>query len=181
MKKLSILAAVLGLSIAAHAAPTAAPAAAPAPAPKPVVASSGAPALPLGITAVGYDDNLKHITARITLSQNNAVDVGAGLNLDNSAAADKFQLGLSGFYLLKLQDWGMVDNYLVGGAYATIFSDSDLKLNLFAGLQPEVTLMDRLILSIRFGADVALSPDFIVATQGQPISIVQGLNFKIIW
>jgi hypothetical protein len=160
MKKLTLLAAVLGLSVAAHAA---------------------APALPLGITAVGYDDNLKHLTARIGLSQNNAVDVGAGLNIDNSAATDKTQIGLSGFYLLKLQDWGVVDNHFVAGAYATIFSDSDLKLNLFAGLQPEVTLLDRLIVSVRFGADVALAPDVIIGTQGQPISIVQGLNFKLVW
>lgn len=160
MKKISILAAVFGLSVVAHAA---------------------APALPLGINAVGYDANLGHVTARIGLSQNNAVDVGAGLTIDNSAATDKTQIGVSGFYLLKLQDWGVVDNYLAAGGYATFFSDSDLKLNLFAGLQPEVTLLDHLILSVRFGADMALSPDFKVGTAGQPISIVQGLNFKIVW
>jgi hypothetical protein len=177
MKKLSLLA-VLALAAFAQAQKSAP---APAPAPKPAATSSAAPALPLGITAVGYDDNLKHITARISLSQNNAVDVGAGLTFDDAAATDKFQLGLSGFYLLKLQDWGVVDNYLTAGAYATIFSDSDLKLNLFAGLQPEITLLDRLILSVRFGADLGLTPDFALGTKGQPISVVNGLNFKIVW
>jgi hypothetical protein len=181
MKKIAFLAAVLGLSVAAHAAPTAAPAAAPAPKPAPVVASSAAPALPLGITAVGYDANLGHVTARIGLTQNNAVDVGVGLNYNSGAAVDKTQIGISGFYLLKLQDWGIVDNYAFAGGVVNIFSDSDLGLSLSAGLQPEITLLDRFIVSVRFGVTVPIAPDFGVATAGQPISIVNGLNFKIIW
>jgi hypothetical protein len=179
MKKIALLAAVLGLSVAAHAAPTAAPAAAPAP--KPTATSSAAPALPLGITAIGYDANSGHIVARIGLTQNNAVDVGAAFNYNSGAASDKTQLGLSGYYLLKLQDWGIVDNYAYAGATATIFSDSDFDLELGAGLQPEITLLDRFIVSVRFGVTVPVAPDFGVATAGQPLSIVNGLNFKIIW
>jgi hypothetical protein len=160
MKKLTLLASILGLTVAAHAA---------------------APALPLGITAVGYDDNLRHVTARLGLSENNALDLGVGTTFDNAAGNDKFQLGVSAYYLLKLQDWGVVDNHLALGGNTTIYSDSDLDLKLFAGLQPEVTLLDRLIVSIRFGAELAVSPDVAVGTVGQPLSIVNGFNFKLIW
>ena len=158
MKKITLLASILGLAVAAHAAP-----------------------LPLGATAVGYDAGLGHLTARLGLSENNAIDLGAGLAYNDALAADKFQLGASAYYLLKLQDWGPVDNHLALGGNLTVYSDSDLDLKLFAGLQPEVTLLDRLIVSIRFGGEVALSPDIAIGTVGQPISIVNGLNFKIIW
>jgi len=158
MKKLTLLASILGLAVAAHSAP-----------------------LPLGATAVGYDAGLGHITARLGLTENNAIDLGAGLNYDDAAATDAFQLGVSAYYLLKLQDWGVVDNHLALGGNMTIYSDSDLDLTLFAGLQPEVTLLDRLIVSIRFGAELSVSPDIAFGTVGQPISIVNGLNFKVVW
>lgn len=160
MKKFALFASILGLTVAANAA---------------------APAMPLGITAVGYDDGLKHVTARLGLSENNALDLGFGLQFNDAVAADKFQLGLSAYYLLKLQDWGPVDNHLALGGNTTIYSDSDLDLKLFAGLQPEVTLLDRLIVSIRFGAELAISPDIAFGTAGQPLSVVNGFNFKVIW
>jgi hypothetical protein len=160
MKKLALIAAVLGLTVSAYAA---------------------APALPAGINAVGYDANLGHITARLGLTANNAVDLGVGLNYNSAAATDKMQLGLSGFYLLKLQDWGVVDNYAFAGGVVNIFSDSDLGLSLSAGLQPEITFLDHFIFSIRFGVTVPVLPDFALQTAGQPISLVNGLNFKIIW
>ena len=177
MKKITLLSAVFGMALSAQAATTTTTTATTTT----TTTSSSTVALPLGITAIGYDNVLGHVTARIGLSPNNAVDVGVALNFNNAATTDKLQVGLSGFYLLKLQDWGMVDNYLVGGGNIKIFSDSDFGLDLFAGLQPELTLMDRLIFSVRFGVNVPIRPDFALQTAGQPISLVNGINFKVIW
>ena len=187
MKKIHLLAsAVLGLALSAKAAATTTTTTTAAPATTTttttVTTSKSAPnPLPLGINAVGFDGNLGHVTARLGLSDNNSVDVGLGLKISSGDSTDKFQAGVSGLYLLKLQDWGMVDNYLVAGGWLTIFSDSDLKLTAFAGMQPELTLMDRIILSIRFGFEVPIVKDFGVETKGDPISIVNGVNFKVIW
>ena len=188
MKKIHLLAsAVLGLALSAQAAATTTTTTTAAPAKTTtttttISSSSTTPnPLPLGINAIGYDGNLGHVTARLGLSDNNSIDVGLGLNINSGAAVDKFQTGVSGLYLLKLQDWGMVDNYLVAGGWLTIFSDSDLKLTAFAGMQPEITLLDRIIVSIRFGFEVPVIKDFGVETVGDPISIVNGLNFKVIW
>jgi hypothetical protein len=147
------------------------------PAPAPAPESSKAQSLPLGVQAVGWDDALKHITARIGLSQNNAVDIGVGLNINT--ATDEEELLLGGFYLLKLQDWGIVDNYLIAGASAVLASE--VALTGFAGLQPEITLLDRIIVSVKFGLSVPIVPDFAMVTAGSPISIVEGFNFKVIW
>ena len=180
MNKLTLLtAAVLGLALSAQAAP--APASTTTTTVTTTTSKSAPNPLPLGVNAIGFDGNLGHVTARIGLSDNNAIDVGLGLKINSGAATDKFQTGVSGLYLLKLQDWGMVDNYLVAGGWLTVFSDSDFRLTGFAGMQPELTLMDRIIVSIRFGAEVPILPDFGVETKGDPISIVNGINFKVIW
>jgi hypothetical protein len=177
MNKLTLVAAVLGLALTAHAAPAKATTTTTT-----TTTTTSAPSpLPLGLNAIGYDGHLDHVTARLGLSENNAVDLGVGLNMNTAAATDDFILGLSGFYLLKLQDWGMVDNYLVAGGWVNIFSDSDLGLTLFGGLQPEITLLDRIIVSFRFGVQAPILPDFGLQTVGSPISIVEGISFKIIW
>ena len=138
---------------------------------------------------MGYDANLGHVTGRLGLTENTFVDVGLGFKLDNTDEEptpnddNNFQFGLSGFYLVKLQDWGPVDNFLSVGA---IFSklpqaDDNIRLTIFGGFQPEVTLLDRLILSTRFGLTADLTPNFILQTAGQGISIVEGLNFKVLF
>jgi len=48
-------------------------------------------------------------------------------------------------------------------------------------LQPEITLLNRLILSTRFGLKLDAAPEFALGTAGSGISIVEGLNFKILF
>ena len=152
----------------------------------------GAQAQALGVPllkGMGYDGDLRHVTARLGLSENTFVDVGLGFKLDNTdeepVANDdnNFQFGLSGFFLVKLQDWGPVDNFLFAGALFNKLAQADdnIALTLFGGFQPEVTLLDRLIVSTRFGLRADLTPTFILQTTGQPISIVEGLNFKVLF
>ena len=159
MKKITLLLAALGMTATANAQ--------------------------MPIKGVGYDVNLGHVTGRFGLAQDNALDVGVGLNFDNSQAVSdaKFQFGLSGFYLKHLQHWGPVDNYAALGAVLSKLptASDNIALSLFAGLQPEITLLERLVISTRFGLSVPLMPDFKLQTQGEGISIVNGVNFKILW
>lgn len=167
MNKLTVLATLAVLAVSAQAqAPVA-------------QSSSNTKPLPAGIQAVGWDNGLGHVTARIGLTQNNAVDLGLGLDINTARDEDVAQFGASGFYLLKLQDWGIVDNYLALGGW--LAQGTDFNLTAFAGLQPEITLLDRLIVSVRFGLAMPIAPDFGLQTVGSPISVVEGINFKIIW
>lgn len=160
MKKITLIAAALGMAIAANA--------------------EG-----LNIKAVGYDQNLGHVTARLGLATNAALDLGVGLNYDNSQANSdaKLQFGVSAFYLSHLQHWGPVDNYIaVGGVLSKLpVATKNIALSIFAGFQPEVTLLEHIVVSTRFGLNVPLMPDVMFQTAGQGISIVNGLNFKILW
>ncbi len=161
MKKLTLLAAVLGLAVAAHAQ-----------------APFGLP-----VKAVGYDADLQVVTARLPLGANE-LDVGLGFKFDN-AAAEPFSLTAAGFYLIKTHDWGVVDNYLsVGGIFKVLDVPTDnIEISAFAGLQPELTLMERFVISTRFGASLSVLPEFVLATAGPAtgISIVSGLNFKVLF
>ena len=137
------------------------------------------------LAGVGYDTDLSQITARLSLGAN-AVDVGAGLKFDNSdGVADdaKFQMSLSGFFLGHLHDWGPVDTYFTaGGIFAKLPQEDDnIKISAFVGFQPEVTLLDHIVVSTRFGLDIPLSPSFGLQTAGNGISIVNGANFKILF
>jgi hypothetical protein len=159
MKKLALLAAVFGLVAAAHAQ-----------------APFGLP-----VTAIGYDDNLKHITARLPLGGND-LDVGVGFKFDNGAA-EPFSMGLSGIYLIKTNTWGPVTNYLAaGGVFKIIDAPNDnVGLAVLGGMQPEVKLLEHIILSTRLGVQLDVLPEFVLATFGSPISVVAGVNFKILF
>ena len=157
MKKLTLLAALFGFAVAAHAQ-----------------APFGLP-----VSALGYDDNLKHLTARLPMGEN-ALDLGVGFKFDN-AAAEPFSMGLSGIYLLKTNTWGPVSNYVaLGGVFKILDTPSDnVGLSAIAGLQPEITLLDRFIVSTRFGLQLDVLPEVVIATVGAPVSIVSGVNFKV--
>jgi hypothetical protein len=159
MKKLALLAAVFGLVAAAHAQ-----------------APFGLP-----VSGIGYDDNLKHITARLPLG-NDALDLGLGFKFDN-AASEPFSMGVSGIYLLRTNTWGPVSNYLAaGGVFKIIDAPNDnIGIAVLGGLQPEVKLLDHIILSTRLGVQLDVLPEFVLATFGAPISIVSGVNFKILF
>ena len=116
----------------------------------------------------------------------NAVDVGVGLKFDNSDGVSddaKFQMSASGFFLGHLHDWGPVDTYFTaGGIFAKLPQKNDnIQISAFVGFQPEVTLLDHIAVSTRFGLDIPLSPNFILQTAGAGISIVNGANFKILF
>jgi hypothetical protein len=134
---------------------------------------------------LGYDVDLKQVTARLGLGAN-FLDIGAGLKFDNSDGVSddaKFQMSGSAFYLGHLHDWGPVDTYFTaGGVFAKLPQEDDnLALRAFVGFQPEVTLLDHIVLSTRFGLDIPLMPEFILQTAGSGISIVNGANFKIMF
>ncbi len=161
MKKLTLFAATLGLAAAVNAQ---------------------------GLKGVGYDANLNHVVARLGVGPG-LLDVGVALmfdGVDNGNSDDNLSAGVSGFYLHKLQQWGPVANYAVGGAVISLLprADKNIAIKVFAGLQPEVTLLEHIVLSTRFGLDIPLMPDdqgFRINTVGSGISIVQGASFKILW
>ena len=159
MKKLTLLAAaVFGLVVSAQAQ-----------------APFGLP-----IKALGFDSKLGHVVARLPLGADN-LDVGFGLNINSAAPAgdNAVSLGLSGFYVKTLNTWGPVANNIAGGGWIALPPSGDFGLGLFAGFQPEITLLDRLILSTRFGLQADVLPDFVFGTIGDQISVVQSINFKI--
>lgn len=137
------------------------------------------------LKGVGYDTDLDQVTARLALGANH-LDVGAGITLDNTdglADHEKFTFSASGFFLGHLHDFGPVDTYFTAGAVIAKLPDStdNIALRAFAGFQPEVTLLDHIVLSTRFGLEVPLMPHFILRTTGSAISIVEGVNFKILF
>jgi hypothetical protein len=139
-----------------------------------------------GLKGVGYDANLNHIVARIGLGPNADLDLGGAIMYDGTDDGNddnNLALGVSAFYLGKLQHWGVVDNYFTAGAVITKLpqKDDNLKFELIAGLQPEVTLLDRIVLSTRFGLDIPVAPNVMINTIGSGISIVGGASFKILW
>lgn len=137
-----------------------------------------------GLSGVGWDDGLQQVTARIGLG-GNAVDVGAGLSVypDNPDSNGTFLFSASGLFLGHLHDWGPVDTYFyAGGVLSKIAQEDDnIVISALVGFQPEVTLLDHIVVSNRFGFAIPLSPEFRMNTSGQGISIVGGLNFKILF
>lgn len=161
MKKLTLVAAMLGLVAAVHAQ-----------------APFGLP-----FSAIGYDADLKSVTARMPLGDA-ALDLGLGFKFDN-AAAEPFSLTASGFYLMKTNTWGPVSNYVsLGGIFKVLDVPNDnIEITGFAGLQPELTLMERLVISTRFGVNLTVLPDFLLATAGPAngLSVVQSMSFKVLF
>ncbi len=137
------------------------------------------------LKGLGYDTDLKEVTGRLLVGPN-FVDLGAGIKFDNTdgiASDAKFQMSLSGFFLGHLHDFGPVDTYFTaGGVFAKLPQASkNIAISAFVGFQPEVTLLDHIVLSTRFGLDIPLMPYFILQTAGAGISIVNGANFKILF
>lgn len=135
------------------------------------------------LKGVGYDTDLKQVTARLGLGAN-ALDIGVGIEYENAKVDDaKFEMSASAFYLGHLHDWGAFDNYFTAGLILAKLpqADDNIELAGYVGLQPEVTLMDHIVLSTRFGLHVPVMPDFVFRTSGSGISIVSGANFKILF
>jgi hypothetical protein len=140
------------------------------------------------IKGIGYDAGSaagepSQITARLGLGAN-FLDVGVGMRFDNAAKGDaKFEISASGYFLGHLHDFGPVDTYFTaGGVFHKLpREDDNVAIAGFVGFQPEVTLLDHIVLSTRLGLRVPLMPDFGFQTSGDAISIVNGANFKILF
>jgi len=158
MKKLSLIAAaVFGLALSAHAQ-----------------APFGLP-----VKAIGYDGVLNQVTARLPLGADN-LDVGLGFDLNTANGVDNaFAFGVSALYVKNLNTWGPVTNNLAAGGWIVQPPTGDLSLDLFGGLQPELTLLDRFVLSTRVGLQATLVPDFRVQSVGDQISIVESIRFMV--
>lgn len=137
-----------------------------------------------GLAGIGWDNGLGQATARLGVGAN-AVDVGVGLSIDPDNGNDdaKFLFSGSGIFLGHLHDWGPVDTYFyAGGLLAkTDAAKDNVTIAGLAGFQPEVTLLDHIVLSARVGISLPLIPAFRLNTAGQGISIVEGANFKILF
>jgi len=136
------------------------------------------------LKGVGYDADLSQLTGRIGLGPN-FVDVGVGMKYDNGQDSSyaAFQMSASGFFLGHLHDFGPVDTYFsLGGVFAKLpQKEKNIKILGFVGFQPEVTLLDHIVLSTRMGLNIPLTPTFMLETVGSGISIVSGANFKILF
>jgi hypothetical protein len=125
---------------------------------------------------IGYNSDMGQITARLGIERN-ALDLGFNLGLQKNSAST---IGLSGTFLGHLQDWGPVDTYVAVGA-KFLKSGGDPQIGAYVGFQPEVTLLDHIAVATRFGFDIPLSPKVGIQTFGRGISIVEGLNFTILF
>lgn len=160
-----------------------------------------------GLIGVGYDGSLMsdgtrllqrpgEITARIALGSSSDLDLGIGAYYNAGPANSDARLDLtaSAFFLLRLQQWNMVSNYFTAGVildkYGTMMPPppnsagivaGDFGVSFFGGLQPEVTLLDHLVVGVRFGLQLAVAPEIQILTPGSPLSIVDGVNFKILF
>jgi hypothetical protein len=136
------------------------------------------------LAGLGWDDHWQEIQARLGLGRN-FLDIGYGMTLDpqNDNHDARFQMSVSGLFLGHLHDWGPVDTYFAGGARLQKLPQAHDNIHVtgVVGFQPEVTLLDHIAVSTRFGLEIPLVPDFLLQTTGQRISIVDGLNFKILF
>jgi hypothetical protein len=141
------------------------------------------------LNGLGWDNNWQEVQARLGLGAN-ALDIGVGFTVDpenddddnNADGDDSFVMSVSALFLGHLHDWGPVDTYFAAGArFLNTDANDDMSVLGVVGFQPEVTLLDHIVVSTRFGLEIPLMPDFVIRTAGQEISIVNGFNFKILF
>jgi hypothetical protein len=133
------------------------------------------------VTGLGYDAGLQQIMVRLGLGDN-SLDLGAGFRFDNGASdEDRFAFSLSGYFLAPIKVMGPVAvNLAAGGLFKKLAqTDDNISIIGFAGCQPELTVMENLLLSIRFGLAVPVQPEFVLETTGSGISVTSALSFKI--
>jgi hypothetical protein len=130
------------------------------------------------VTGLGYDAGLHQIMVRLGLG-GNSLDLGAGCRFNNGVDDD--EISASGNILVPMKVMGPVAVNLAIGGIFKYFPDSDNNIGIigFAGCQPELTVMEKLLLSIRFGLRTSVVPDFILETTGAGISVTSALSFKI--
>ena len=141
----------------------------------------------------GWDNKNQEIDVRIGLGGYSHVEGGLGLQWDNGAPDNNsaqrdaaMNVTASGRFLLALHQWDKLTGFLNLGVH---FQDDSFNeapasrrsaLFAFAGYQPELKLLDHLAISVAFGANMKLMKDFGLDLTGDPISIVEGINFRIL-
>ena len=160
-----------------------------------------------GLLGIGYDGSLMsdgtrllqrpgEITVRLGISEKANLDLGLGAYYNAGPVNDdaKLDFAASAFFLYRLQQWSVVSNYLAAGIlldkYGTMMPPppdaagivaGDFGISFFGGLQPEVVLLEHLVVGVRFGVQLAVTPEIQFLTPGSPLSIVDGVNFKILF
>jgi hypothetical protein len=150
--------------------------------------SAFAATAPAQVEGFGWDGQASEVVGRLGLGTYTHLEAGLGLRWDNNESGDEsMSISASGRFLLALHEWEKLTGFLHIGGY---FRDDEIQgqgssankgsFSVFAGYQPELLLIPHLALSIRFGALLRVMPDAGFALVGDEISIVQGLNFRIL-
>lgn len=140
------------------------------------------------VEGFGWDGQSSEVVGRFGIGTYSHLEAGLGMQWDNGESGDEsMSISASGRYLLALHEWEKLTGFLHLGLYfrddeiqGAAAADTKGSLSFFAGYQPELLLIPHLAVSIRFGAMVNVMPDAAFALVGQEISIVQGLNFRIL-
>jgi hypothetical protein len=157
------------------------------------------PSFAQALLGFGWDNANQEVVGRIGLGGYNAVEAGLGFAFDDGlpgtgAAAKDFKssLSLSGRYLLALHQWDKLTGYLHLGGYfrddntlgtapgASVTPSRAASLAFMAGYEPQITLLDHFAVSTRFGLALRVMDEFAVGFSGEPVSIVTGINFRIL-
>jgi hypothetical protein len=142
----------------------------------------------------GWDGQESEVVGRIGLGGFNHLEIGTNLqwndNLPDATSAQedaKLTITASARYLLALHQWEKLTGFLHLGVY---FKDDAQHgnagarkgtLDSFAGYEPEVILIPHLAVGFKFGLRVPLIPDAGLGFTGTGVSIVEGLNFRILF
>ncbi|OGQ93790.1 MAG: hypothetical protein A2284_05765 [Deltaproteobacteria bacterium RIFOXYA12_FULL_61_11] len=131
--------------------------------------------------AVGYDSGLSMLTVRKALGENN-LDLGLGLDFDNSLGSDKFALGMAAFYLMPfpmLQGDDKFKLHMYGGGIGNLDHAGDFYFAVAGGLQPEYFIHEKVSFETRIGVNLNLVDEVKFQTFGNGMNIVSSLAFKV--
>lgn len=166
--------------------------------------------LVLGLTAasqaqfmgMGWDGAADEIVGRLGLGGYSTLEVGLGLTYDDSAPDAtvaqedvRSTLSLSARYLHALHAWEKFTGYGHAGLY---FRDDNnnagsptnpfgggggraAALAFYFGYEPELVLIPHLAVSTKFGVSLPIMPEIKFGLVGEPISIVTGFNFRVLF
>lgn len=147
-----------------------------------------------GFEGMGYDTQVNEVVGRLGVGGFNHAEVGVGFGFHDTDALPsdaKTSMTISGRYLLALHQWDKFTGYLHLGAYFRDDNDNGgspnfgnggpaASLAFLAAYQPELVIFEHLAVSTTFGLAVAVMPDMQIRLTGAPVSIVSGLNFRIL-
>jgi hypothetical protein len=145
------------------------------------------------LEGIGWDNRTDEFVGRLGLGGYSHLEIGLGgawaesPNGASVAVEDaNSSLSVSARYLLALHSWEKFTGFLHVGGY---FRDDDgpgtanraAAIEVFAGYEPEVVLLQHFAVSTRFGLLSAFAPDMSFGLVGDDVSIVSGFNFRILF